>query len=130
RILCFTNSIPSSPLFPSLVPLWFFSLGKTRTTTLTAHTSLLPPRVAGAVPSPIADDVPLLHRVAASPPPRRSFSSTASQLLLHGVAAAPPPPPPCGVVMFTRSLLPYKRQGIRVNVLCPEVRCLYSMLHI
>ncbi|KAL4196913.1 hypothetical protein AMTRI_Chr04g185470 [Amborella trichopoda] len=25
-----------------------------------------------------------------------------------------------GVVMFTRSLIPYKRQGIRVNVLCPE----------
>ncbi|KAL9271223.1 putative quinone oxidoreductase, partial [Drosera capensis] len=25
-----------------------------------------------------------------------------------------------GVVMFTRSLLQYKRQGIRVNVLCPE----------
>lgn len=25
-----------------------------------------------------------------------------------------------GVVMFTRSLAPYKRQGIRVNVLCPE----------
>ncbi|KNA21720.1 hypothetical protein SOVF_040850 [Spinacia oleracea] len=25
-----------------------------------------------------------------------------------------------GVVLFTRSLLPYKRQGIRVNVLCPE----------
>ncbi|KAK9096901.1 hypothetical protein Sjap_022398 [Stephania japonica] len=26
-----------------------------------------------------------------------------------------------GVVMFTRSLVPYKRQGIRVNVLCPEI---------
>ncbi|XVF01244.1 hypothetical protein REPUB_Repub04eG0071300 [Reevesia pubescens] len=25
-----------------------------------------------------------------------------------------------GVVMFTRSLVPYKHQGIRVNVLCPE----------
>ncbi|XWS39962.1 hypothetical protein CRYUN_Cryun18bG0099300 [Craigia yunnanensis] len=25
-----------------------------------------------------------------------------------------------GVVMFTRSLVPYKRKGIRVNVLCPE----------
>ncbi|GMI83653.1 hypothetical protein like AT1G49670 [Hibiscus trionum] len=25
-----------------------------------------------------------------------------------------------GVVMFTRSLAPYKRQGIRVNVVCPE----------
>ncbi|XP_043714536.1 uncharacterized protein LOC122662897 [Telopea speciosissima] len=25
-----------------------------------------------------------------------------------------------GVVLFTRSLLPYKRHGIRVNVLCPE----------
>jgi hypothetical protein len=25
-----------------------------------------------------------------------------------------------GVVMFTRSLAPYKRQGIRINVLCPE----------
>ncbi|XP_021625824.1 prostaglandin reductase-3 isoform X2 [Manihot esculenta] len=25
-----------------------------------------------------------------------------------------------GVVMFTRSLVPYKRQGIRINVLCPE----------
>ncbi|XP_052192327.1 uncharacterized protein LOC127801350 isoform X2 [Diospyros lotus] len=25
-----------------------------------------------------------------------------------------------GVVLFTRSLVPYKRQGIRVNVLCPE----------
>ncbi|GMH03280.1 hypothetical protein Nepgr_005119 [Nepenthes gracilis] len=25
-----------------------------------------------------------------------------------------------GVVLFTRSLRPYKRQGIRVNVLCPE----------
>ncbi|GLT37477.1 hypothetical protein SLA2020_117930 [Shorea laevis] len=25
-----------------------------------------------------------------------------------------------GVVLFTRSLAPYKRQGIRVNVLCPE----------
>ncbi|CAN6466691.1 unnamed protein product [Victoria cruziana] len=25
-----------------------------------------------------------------------------------------------GVVMFSRSLVPYKRQGIRVNVLCPE----------
>ncbi|XP_039001824.1 probable quinone oxidoreductase [Hibiscus syriacus] len=25
-----------------------------------------------------------------------------------------------GVVLFTRSLTPYKRQGIRVNVLCPE----------
>ncbi|KAK9044328.1 hypothetical protein V6N11_072638 [Hibiscus sabdariffa] len=25
-----------------------------------------------------------------------------------------------GVVMFTRSLAPYKRQGIRVNVICPE----------
>ncbi|KAA3468061.1 putative quinone oxidoreductase [Gossypium australe] len=25
-----------------------------------------------------------------------------------------------GVIMFTRSLTPYKRQGIRVNVLCPE----------
>ncbi|XP_012066889.1 prostaglandin reductase-3 [Jatropha curcas] len=25
-----------------------------------------------------------------------------------------------GVIMFTRSLVPYKRQGIRVNVLCPE----------
>lgn len=25
-----------------------------------------------------------------------------------------------GVVMFTRSLAPFKRQGIRVNVLCPE----------
>nr|POF00667.1 15-hydroxyprostaglandin dehydrogenase [nad(+)] [Quercus suber] len=27
-----------------------------------------------------------------------------------------------GVVLFTRSLVPYKRKGIRVNVLCPEVR--------
>lgn len=26
-----------------------------------------------------------------------------------------------GVVLFTRSLALYKRQGIRVNVLCPEV---------
>ncbi|KAL0422640.1 UNVERIFIED_CONTAM: 3-beta-hydroxycholanate 3-dehydrogenase (NAD(+)) 2 [Sesamum latifolium] len=26
-----------------------------------------------------------------------------------------------GVVLFTRSLAPYKRQGIRINVLCPEV---------
>jgi hypothetical protein len=26
-----------------------------------------------------------------------------------------------GVVMFTRSLAPLKRHGIRVNVLCPEV---------
>ncbi|KAH7833264.1 hypothetical protein Vadar_004652 [Vaccinium darrowii] len=26
-----------------------------------------------------------------------------------------------GVVLFTRSLVPYKKQGIRVNVLCPEV---------
>lgn len=26
-----------------------------------------------------------------------------------------------GVVMFTRSLVLYKRKGIRVNVLCPEV---------
>ncbi|KAB2043300.1 hypothetical protein ES319_D01G006600v1 [Gossypium barbadense] len=26
-----------------------------------------------------------------------------------------------GVVLFTRSLTPYKREGIRVNVLCPEV---------
>ncbi|XP_058190258.1 uncharacterized protein LOC131307651 [Rhododendron vialii] len=25
-----------------------------------------------------------------------------------------------GVVLFTRSLVPYKKQGIRVNVLCPE----------
>uniref|UniRef100_A0A2C9VJJ6 Alcohol dehydrogenase-like N-terminal domain-containing protein n=1 Tax=Manihot esculenta TaxID=3983 RepID=A0A2C9VJJ6_MANES len=25
-----------------------------------------------------------------------------------------------GVVMFTRSLVPYKHQGIRINVLCPE----------
>ncbi|PQP94528.1 zinc-binding alcohol dehydrogenase domain-containing protein 2-like [Prunus yedoensis var. nudiflora] len=25
-----------------------------------------------------------------------------------------------GVVQFTRSLVPYKRQGIRINVLCPE----------
>lgn len=25
-----------------------------------------------------------------------------------------------GVVMFTRSLLPFKREGIRVNVMCPE----------
>lgn len=25
-----------------------------------------------------------------------------------------------GVVLFTRSLLPFKRQGIRINVLCPE----------
>ncbi|XP_065870532.1 uncharacterized protein [Euphorbia lathyris] len=25
-----------------------------------------------------------------------------------------------GVVMFTRSLVPHKRQGIRINVLCPE----------
>ncbi|PRQ23047.1 putative 15-hydroxyprostaglandin dehydrogenase (NAD(+)) [Rosa chinensis] len=25
-----------------------------------------------------------------------------------------------GVVLFTRSLVPYKRQGIRINVLCPE----------
>ncbi|XAR59461.1 15-hydroxyprostaglandin dehydrogenase (NAD(+)) [Bertholletia excelsa] len=25
-----------------------------------------------------------------------------------------------GVVMFSRSLVPYKRQGIRINVLCPE----------
>ncbi|CAK7329863.1 unnamed protein product [Dovyalis caffra] len=25
-----------------------------------------------------------------------------------------------GVVMFTRSLVPYKRHGIRINVLCPE----------
>ncbi|XP_050209607.1 uncharacterized protein LOC126660257 [Mercurialis annua] len=25
-----------------------------------------------------------------------------------------------GVVMFTRSLVPFKRQGIRINVLCPE----------
>ncbi|XP_010536331.1 PREDICTED: zinc-binding alcohol dehydrogenase domain-containing protein 2 [Tarenaya hassleriana] len=25
-----------------------------------------------------------------------------------------------GVVLFTRSLAPYKRQGIRINVLCPE----------
>ncbi|KAJ6345859.1 hypothetical protein OIU78_008507 [Salix suchowensis] len=25
-----------------------------------------------------------------------------------------------GVVMFTRSLVPYKRRGIRINVLCPE----------
>ncbi|XP_022149218.1 prostaglandin reductase-3 [Momordica charantia] len=25
-----------------------------------------------------------------------------------------------GVVMFTRSLVPYKRKGIRINVLCPE----------
>ncbi|EEF43705.1 prostaglandin reductase-3 [Ricinus communis] len=25
-----------------------------------------------------------------------------------------------GVIMFTRSLVPYKRQGIRINVLCPE----------
>lgn len=29
-----------------------------------------------------------------------------------------------GVIMFTRSLAPYKRQGIRVNVLCPEVKYL------
>ncbi|CAN6466690.1 unnamed protein product [Victoria cruziana] len=29
-----------------------------------------------------------------------------------------------GVVMFSRSLVPYKRQGIRVNVLCPELRLL------
>lgn len=27
-----------------------------------------------------------------------------------------------GVVMFTKSLVPYKRKGIRINVLCPEVR--------
>ncbi|KAL0356820.1 UNVERIFIED_CONTAM: Prostaglandin reductase-3 [Sesamum calycinum] len=27
---------------------------------------------------------------------------------------------PMGVVLFTRSLAPYKRQGIRINVLCPE----------
>jgi len=27
-----------------------------------------------------------------------------------------------GVVMFSRALRPYKRRGIRVNVLCPEVR--------
>jgi len=27
-----------------------------------------------------------------------------------------------GVVMFSRALRLYKRQGIRVNVLCPEVR--------
>jgi hypothetical protein len=26
-----------------------------------------------------------------------------------------------GVVMFTRSLTPLKRHGVRVNVLCPEV---------
>ena len=26
-----------------------------------------------------------------------------------------------GVVMFTRSLIRLKRQGVRVNVLCPEV---------
>ena len=24
--------------------------------------------------------------------------------------------------MFTRSLVPFKRKGIRINVLCPEVR--------
>ena len=30
-----------------------------------------------------------------------------------------------GVVMFTRSLAPLKRQGIRINVLCPEVSLLY-----
>lgn len=29
-----------------------------------------------------------------------------------------------GVVMFTRSLALYKRQGIRINVLCPEVKYL------
>lgn len=29
---------------------------------------------------------------------------------------------PGGVVLFTRSLTPYKREGIRVNTLCPEVK--------
>ncbi|KAF6138982.1 hypothetical protein GIB67_010708 [Kingdonia uniflora] len=28
-----------------------------------------------------------------------------------------------GVILFTRSLVPYKRRGIRVNVLCPEFSC-------
>lgn len=31
-----------------------------------------------------------------------------------------------GVVMFSRSLRLYKRQGIRVNVLCPEVRVIFE----
>ncbi|GAA0169046.1 oxidoreductase [Lithospermum erythrorhizon] len=32
-----------------------------------------------------------------------------------------------GVVLFTRSLAPYKRQGIRINVLCPEVGYLLAL---
>lgn len=36
--------------------------------------------------------------------------------------------PTGGVVMFSRSLVPYKRQGIRVNVLCPEVRVLLEVI--
>lgn len=31
-----------------------------------------------------------------------------------------------GVVMFTRSLRLYKRQGIRINVLCPEVKNVFE----
>lgn len=29
--------------------------------------------------------------------------------------------------MFTRALRLYKRQGIRVNVLCPEVRVVFGL---
>ncbi|XP_074292939.1 uncharacterized protein LOC141619813 isoform X2 [Silene latifolia] len=32
-----------------------------------------------------------------------------------------------GVVLFTRSLLPYRRQGIRVNALCPEADQLWYL---
>lgn len=35
-----------------------------------------------------------------------------------------------GVVLFTRSLAPYKRKGIRINVLCPEVDSGCSWLHV
>jgi len=31
-----------------------------------------------------------------------------------------------GVVMFSRALRLYKREGIRVNVLCPEVRSVFE----
>lgn len=31
--------------------------------------------------------------------------------------------------MFTRSLSPFKRQGIRINVLCPEVSLSFNAAH-
>ncbi|KNA20823.1 hypothetical protein SOVF_049080 [Spinacia oleracea] len=75
----FSSLFPSLPLSGSSLP-FLFSGQDCETTTLTAHTSLLPPQ---------ASSVLFPH-----PSPALFPSSTASQLLLHGVAAAPPPPPP------------------------------------